>query len=317
VVAAIRAEDSDRLIICDGFKFAPAPELIELGVAQAGRGYAPSQITHYRASWVNGSDRWPVPTWPRVEAHGWLLAPGKREHAGHPLVVRGPFPDACTLRMRVGDVSREAVLVVQADGQEAFRRGFSTGPEGKGPWKSSRYQPQWKIYNCTYDADFDVAIPAGARELRVFVEKGDWMQITRLTVVVPGADNACLALDARYGTPASELQWNAGTHDWRAPEMQDRRWLREHYLKPWLSLREQGVGIMIGEMGVFKHTPHDVALAFIEDCLKNYKEAGIGWALWNFDGSFGIIDSGREDVEYEDWRGHKLDRKMLDLLQRY
>jgi hypothetical protein len=29
------------------------------------------------------------------------------------------------------------------------------------------------------------------------------------------------------------------------------------------------------------------------------------------------MDSGRADVQYEDFRGHKLDRKMLDLLQRY
>ena len=29
------------------------------------------------------------------------------------------------------------------------------------------------------------------------------------------------------------------------------------------------------------------------------------------------MDSGRADVEYEDFEGHKLDRKMLDLLRRY
>src|SRR6478736_5395995 len=29
----------------------------------------------------------------------------------------------------------------------------------------------------------------------------------------------------------------------------------------------------------------------------------------------GILDSRREDVEYEEWHGHKLDRKLLDLLK--
>ena len=29
---------------------------------------------------------------------------------------------------------------------------------------------------------------------------------------------------------------------------------------------------------------------------------------------FGFLDSGREDVKYEDFKGHKLDRKMLELL---
>lgn len=34
-------------------------------------------------------------------------------------------------------------------------------------------------------------------------------------------------------------------------------------------------------------------------------------------GGFGVLDSNRADVAYEDFRGHKLDRKMLDLLRTY
>ena len=45
------------------------------------------------------------------------------------------------------------------------------------------------------------------------------------------------------------------------------------------------------------------------------KSHNIGWALWNFRGAFGVLDSQREDIEYEDWHGHKLDRALLDLLQ--
>ena len=30
---------------------------------------------------------------------------------------------------------------------------------------------------------------------------------------------------------------------------------------------------------------------------------------WNLRGSFGILGSGREDNDCEDWHGHKLDRK--------
>jgi endoglucanase len=74
---------------------------------------------------------------------------------------------------------------------------------------------------------------------------------------------------------------------------------------------------MVGEFGVYNKTPHHVTLAFLDDCLKNYERAGFGWALWNFDGPFGILDSERGDVEYEDWEGHKLDRQMLELLQRH
>jgi endoglucanase len=32
---------------------------------------------------------------------------------------------------------------------------------------------------------------------------------------------------------------------------------------------------------------------------------------------FSILDSERKDVRYENWRGHKLDRKMLELLREF
>jgi len=41
----------------------------------------------------------------------------------------------------------------------------------------------------------------------------------------------------------------------------------------------------------------------MEDNLSNWKKAGWGWALWNFRGSFGILDSERPDVTYENYNG--------------
>ena len=52
------------------------------------------------------------------------------------------------------------------------------------------------------------------------------------------------------------------------------------------------------------------------DMLGLYKEAGWGWALWNFAGSFGVCDSGRADVKYETWHGRKLDRAMYEVCRR-
>jgi endoglucanase len=40
-----------------------------------------------------------------------------------------------------------------------------------------------------------------------------------------------------------------------------------------------------------------------------------GWALWNFRGPFGELDTQRAG-KFEDWRGHKLDRPLLTLLQK-
>jgi aryl-phospho-beta-D-glucosidase BglC (GH1 family) len=52
----------------------------------------------------------------------------------------------------------------------------------------------------------------------------------------------------------------------------------------------------------------------MSDVLSLWKEVGWGWAMWNLRGRFGLLDSNRADVEYEDFHGHKLDRKMLNLL---
>ncbi|WP_020533789.1 glycoside hydrolase family 5 protein [Flexithrix dorotheae] len=88
----------------------------------------------------------------------------------------------------------------------------------------------------------------------------------------------------------------------------------EEMYKPWIELVQKGVGVHCGECGAYNKTPHDVFLAWFSDVTDVLTENGIGFALWEFKGSFGILDSGREDVDYEDWYGHKLDRKLLDML---
>jgi len=80
---------------------------------------------------------------------------------------------------------------------------------------------------------------------------------------------------------------------------------------------DAGEYCMVGEFGCRNKTPHGVVLAWMEHCLKLWKSKNLGWALWNLRGHNGFLDSGRMDVAYEDFKGHKLDRKMLELLQRY
>ncbi|MBI2298725.1 MAG: cellulase family glycosylhydrolase [Armatimonadetes bacterium] len=172
LVEAIHAEDPARLVIADGIAWGntPVPELIELGVGQSTRGYAPMQISHYQASWIRGSDKWPLPTWP--------------------------------LHLNEHDV-----------------------------WDKER--------------------------------------------------------------------------------------LRRERNAPWKALEARGVGVHVGEWGAFNKTPHDVVLAWMRDCLELWAEAGWGWSLWNFRGSFGVLDSGRGDVTYESFEGHQLDRAMLELLREH
>jgi endoglucanase len=170
LVEAIRAESPDRLIIADGLKWgrSPVPELASLKIAQSTRGYAPIQISHYKANWMQGADKFALPTWP---------------------------------------------LVV-----------------GKQTWNRARL--------------------------------------------------------------LAEQQ-------------------------PWKKLQETGVGVHVGEWGAYNFTPHDVVLAWMQDCLDLWKANNWGWSLWNLSGSFGVLDSNRSDVTYESYKGRKLDRAMLDLLRRW
>lgn len=170
LVEAIREKDPNRLIIADGLRWGTqaVPSLKSLKIAQSTRGYNPIQISHYKANWMAGSDRWPEPTWP--------------------------------LTIKENDV------------------------------------------------------------------------------------------------------W-------------DKQRLQRDYIDPWKALEKSGVGVHVGEWGAFNYTPHKVVLAWMRDVLDLWKEAGWGWAMWTFRGSFGPLDSGRKDVEYEEFHGHKLDRQMMNLLQ--
>ncbi len=168
---AIRKVDPNRLVISDGIRWGTVPvfELADLGIAQSTRGYDPIQISHYKASWMPGSDKWAVPTWPLKEGGNTV----------------------------------------------------------------------------------------------------------------------------------------------------DRQWLFKNRIEPWKKLEAQGVGVHVGEWGAYKYTPHEAVMAWARDFLGLWKDAGWGWAMWNFRGEIGIIDSNRADVAYEDFHGHKLDRKMLSLLQQF
>jgi aryl-phospho-beta-D-glucosidase BglC (GH1 family) len=89
----------------------------------------------------------------------------------------------------------------------------------------------------------------------------------------------------------------------------------EKFYKPWIDLVNSGVGVHCGECGCWRKTPHNVFLAWFGDVTDILSSNNIGFALWEFSGDFGILNSHREDVAYEDWHGQKLDRKLLDLIR--
>ena len=321
LVAAIRAEDPERLIISDGLQWGQQPllELRALRVAQATRGYTPGEISHYQASWV-ASEHFPEPQWPRPLApNGTLLSPKKKE-GSHPLVIDGPFATEMQLRLRVLVVSVAAVLVVDADGKPVWEHRFQCGP-GEGEWKKAEFKPQYNIYQNLYDRDYTASIPAGTRQVRVRVADGDWLQIGEIGLQARGdrARETTLQLTQQWAKPPEPVRYAPDHPDGPFVDLprQDRAWLWKRCIEPWKEAQAQGIGVMVGEWGCHNKTPHDIVLRWAEDNLSNWQQAGWGWALWNLRGSFGVLDSGREDVEYEEFEGHQLDRPLLDLLQRY
>lgn len=200
LVAEIRAHSPIRPISVEGGLWGslPTPDMPGIEVGRSLHLYAPLTVTHWRARFIDGADRWPQPTWP----------------------------------VEPGASARE---------DEA--------------WRAQRIR---EFYG-------DAPVPTGVVD------------------------------------PAPERAWDGAR--------------LERRLKPWLDLAAPGDAVHAGEFGVYRFTPHEVALAWLRDAVDLFERHRIGWALWELRGSFGVLDSNRTDVVYENWRGHQLDRALLELLQ--
>ena len=321
VVAAIRAEDPQRLVLCDGLQWGTVPvaEFIPLKVGMMTRGYSPFQLTHFRANWATGSDQWPTPRWPEIAGTGGtLISPAKKE-LSRPLNVSGPIAAGSTLRLVATTLSSSAVLTVSDDaGKELWRQSLSAGPD-RGPWRKSIRDERWQTWRAEGEVEFLVKLPQAVNGLTLRVVEGDWVTLGVLGIRgrADGPEAVARLTPSWDQVPETLVYDITDPADPALGVRHGREWLREQAVRPWQAFAAAGGGVMVGEWGTYQYTPHAVTLRWAEDCLRNWQEAGWGWALWNFRGSFGILDSGRKDVGYEAFEGHQLDRKFLDLLQRY
>jgi endoglucanase len=143
-------------------------------------------------------------------------------------------------------------------------------------------------------------------------------------VAVPELADLGIAQSCRGYTPFSLSHYRAPWVSRHPEQMPAPKWpdgpradrdFLEAFYRPWFELLDKGVGVHCGECGCYRETPHAVFLAWFADVVDVLAERGIGFALWEMRGDFGILDSHRADVDYEDWYGYKLDRKLLRLLQ--
>jgi hypothetical protein len=79
-------------------------------------------------------------------------------------------------------------------------------------------------------------------------------------------------------------------------------------------VEKRGTKIHIGEFGCFNRTPNDIAMRWLADLLGVFKEFGWGYAMWNFQGPFGIIEHGRPGSRLEFLGGYNVDRALLELM---
>lgn len=320
LVSAIREVTPTRLIMVDGLNWGtkPIPHLFELGVGQATRGYNPMNVSHYKADWVTLPPL--EPAWPPVvRACSPLYGPFKKPW-DVPLVIEDV--PAGTLSLWPDVVSGKVTLYAQVDGKKVWEQVLEPSVSDTEHWTNAVHHSAWQVVQARARQALKVDLPQGARRLEVGVSAGDWCGMRELSLQTAHEAQGRLAFAPEWGKTNVHFRFRAdmaqaGGFVPAAGVEGGLEFLRRTVLEPWRVAQAANVFVMVGEFGAFNQTPHDITLRWLEDNLRVWQEVGWGWALWNFDGSFGIINSKRADVEYEDFRGRKLDRKMLELLQRY
>jgi len=322
-IQAIREVSPNRIIISDAVDWGNArvDGILDYGVVMSPHFYQPMQITHYKAGWIGGANEWAEPTWPPVLMPNYFYGSYKKPW-DNPIDITGKFVKGSRIVLHVQQVSTSADFRIQLDGETIFSKNFRPGP-GEGEWKEVVYRSEWAAYQNIYDRDYTVELLHDGARLDIGIGEGDWMTFSELRIEPPDSSGAAAVVlrpgIGEWGVPQGQynLDENGALVVTHAPKGFEDKFIMNGFLQQWIDLKWDDVPVHVGEWGVYNKTPYEVTLAFMENRLKAMQAAGLGWALWNFRGSFGIMDSGRSDVDYEDYRGHKLDRKMLQLLQSY
>ena len=199
-----------------------------------------------------------------------------------------------------GDWARMRKLVARGEG------GTEAALDIEGKWGTER-NVAWSRRFAGWETAESFPVKGGSRS-RATAQDGQ-----------PGGSQ--LAATAQNSQPGgSQLAATAGALKRVPPRFADvgMNVIFNEGLNLWEEPVKKGVWCVVGEFGCANHTSHADSLRFLESSLRLFNEMGMGWCCWGFIGSrFGILNSQRRDVKYEDWHGSKLDRKMLELLRSY
>lgn len=311
-IEEIHTTSPERLIFVDGLNYARDIVLSlknKPNVAQALHSYDPFQLTHYQASWVNGSDTWSEPEWPMLMVNQYLYGHWKSEFQS-PLVFKGQFPAGTKIVVNVHKVSTESTLQIKAGNTVVYSKKFVATAD-PGDDFTQVVETQWGYQNIS-NKNYAITIDNPATQLSFENTKGDWMILNSITLVIDSDSIHYKLSDNSWGEKQSvylvDENYSLKTEDGSEILPFD------DYVENFELARENNIPFMVQEFGVYNKTPHETTLAFLDDLIRFFDENQVGWALWNLDESFGILNSGRTDVDYEYWQGFQLDREMYEIL---
>jgi len=96
----------------------------------------------------------------------------------------------------------------------------------------------------------------------------------------------------------------------------DKAWL-EGWMGNYFDLMEKGTFIHCGELGIYaKKVPRGSQLNWYNDILDVLSKRNVGWAIWNFRGPFGVINTGRDGFHNVTLpNGDRLDGELLNAIR--
>jgi len=171
-------------------------------------------------------------------------------------------------------------------------------------------ESEWGFQNIS-NKDFACTLDVPASSLRFENTAGDWMTINSITIRQGDNETTLVLSDNSWGSVQDTYLFQNGTL--KTVDGEDLLPF-ETYQANIDVAAENDIAFMVQEFGVYNETPYDVTIGFLSDLMDFFRDNGIGWAMWNFDGPFGILNSGRDDCPYESFYGNQLDSGMLDIL---
>jgi len=309
----IQSINPDRVIFVDGLNF--ALKLImslkgEQNVIQAIHSYDPMTLTHYKASWVAGSDQWPVPVWPMTDISQYLYGPWKSDSYSS-LVFEGDFLKDSEVTINVQQVSIQSTLQIKLDDTEIFNKAFICGPDLGTDW-TEIVSTQWGYQNIS-KKDYSVVLPVNGTRLTITNTDGDWMIYNKITIKNGSNEIVIIPANTTWGSKQDTYKI---TSDGKITDINGNPVLPLTNLTNNLkTAKAENIPVMIQEFAVHNQTPYNVTLAYLTDVVSVFNKNKVGYAMWNLIGTMGIINSERTDCTFEPYKGQLLDREMTTILQ--